>query len=307
MKRFNVFCGILRIGGLFLVSFSLSVATSFAQEKLPYSAEKLIKGYKSYEKEISEKAAKLIDDRRLETIKKLEAESAKQAKAGNSSAARAVLEIASALTEGTDVEAFPAEPSGSSPDSRWTSLFQPQSLPDSWIIPKDPDGGWEYSEGALQMKSVFDDATILHDAPKGDLVVRLKMKLEENGNKETKNKDKTAGIGFINSRESLVLAHVNSSGNISGYTTFGEDSNLGSKRSSACQGKFSDVQMAWVGTYFLVFAREKLLIKSDLMVSRNTAKISLLADNSLASFSGVEYLKPTLEDLKRLASGKPIK
>lgn len=277
---------------------------SFSQERLPYAVQKLIKDYEAYEKDITEKASELIKKKRLATIKTLELESAKLTKTGNDVLARAVLELASAMTEGKELSV--SEGNEASGNSRWNSLFKPESLPDTWIIPEDPDGGRDYAEGVLLMKSVFEDSVALHEAPEGDLVVRLKLKIEDNDNKDTKNERKTASVGFINSKESLVLASVNPSGTVSGYTNITPETDLGNEKSGLREGKFTEVQIAWVATYFLVFVKDKLLIKSDVGIPRGTAKISLLADNSNASFSDVEYLKPTLDDLKKMAAGKPL-
>ncbi len=277
---------------------------SFSQERLPYAVQKLIKDYEAYEKDITEKASELIKKKRLTTIKTLELESAKLTKTGNDALARAVLELASAMTEGKELSV--SESNEASGNSRWNSLFKPESLPDTWIIPEDPDGGRDYAGGVLLMKSVFEDSVALHEAPEGDLVVRLRLKIEDNDNKDTKDERKTASVGFINSKESLVLASVNPSGTVSGYTNITPETDLGNEKSGLREGKFTEVQIAWVATYFLVFVKDKLLIKSDVGIPRGTAKISLLADNSNASFSDVEYLKPTLDDLKKMAAGKPL-
>ena len=277
---------------------------SFSQERLPYAVQKLIKDYDAYEKDITEKASELIKKKRLTTIKTLELESAKLTKTGNDALARAVLELASAMTEGKELSV--SESNEASGNSRWNSLFKPESLPDTWIIPEDPDGGRDYAGGVLLMKSVFEDSVALHEAPEGDLVVRLRLKIEDNDNKDTKDERKTASVGFINSKESLVLASVNPSGTVSGYTNITPETDLGNEKSGLREGKFTEVQIAWVATYFLVFVKDKLLIKSDVGIPRGTAKISLLADNSNASFSDVEYLKPTLDDLKKMAAGKPL-
>jgi hypothetical protein len=279
-------------------------ADSFSQERLPYAIQKLVKEYEAYEKDINEKASELIKKKRLATIKTLELESSKLTKAGNDALARAVLELASAMTEGKEVSV--SETNDASGNSRWNSLFKPESLPDTWIIPEDPDGGMDYGEGILLMKSVFEDSVALHEAPEGDLVVRLKLKIEDNDNKDTKDERKTASIGFINSKESLVLASVSPSGIVSGYTNVSPDTDLGNEKSGLREGKFTEVQIAWVSTFFLVFVKDKLLIKSDVGIPRGTAKISLLADNSNASFSDVEYLKPTLDDLKKMAADKAL-
>jgi hypothetical protein len=271
---------------------------------LPYAVQKLIKDYETYEKDITEKASELIKKKRLATIKTLELESAKLTKTGNDALARTVLELASAMTEGKELSV--SESNETSGDSRWNSLFKPESLPDTWIIPEDPDGGRDYAGGVLLMKSVFEDSVALHEAPEGDLVVRLRLKIEDNDNKDTKDERKTASVGFINSKESLVLASVNPSGTVSGYTNITPETDLGNEKSGLREGKFTEVQIAWVATYFLVFVKDKLLIKSDVGIPRGTAKISLLADNSNASFSDVEYLKPTLDDLKKMAAGNPL-
>jgi hypothetical protein len=277
---------------------------SFSQERLPYAVQKLIKDYETYEKDITEKASELIKKKRLATIKTLELESAKLTKTGNDALARTVLELASAMTEGKELSV--SESNETSGDSRWNSLFKPESLPDTWIIPEDPDGGRDYAGGVLLMKSVFEDSVALHEAPEGDLVVRLRLKIEDNDNKDTKDERKTASVGFINSKESLVLASVNPSGTVSGYTNITPETDLGNEKSGLREGKFTEVQIAWVATYFLVFVKDKLLIKSDVGIPRGNAKISLLADNSNASFSDVEYLKPTLDDLKKMAAGNPL-
>lgn len=277
---------------------------SFSQERLPYAVQKLIKDYEAYEKDITEKASELIKKKRLATIKTLELESAKLTKTGNDALARAVLELASAMTEGKELSV--SESNEASGNSRWNSLFKPESLPDTWIIPEDPDGGRDYVGGVLLMKSVFEDSVAFHEAPEGDLVVRLRLKIEDNDNKDTKDERKTASVGFINSKESLVLVSVNPSGTVSGYTNITPETDLGNEKSGLREGKFTEVQIAWVATYFLVFVKDKLLIKSDVGIPRGTAKISLLADNSNASFSDVEYLKPTLDDLKKMAAGKPL-
>jgi hypothetical protein len=271
---------------------------------LPYAVQKLIKDYETYEKDITEKASELIKKKRLATIKTLELESAKLTKTGNDALARTVLELASAMTEGKELSV--SESNETSGDSRWNSLFKPESLPDTWIIPEDPDGGRDYAGGVLLMKSVFEDSVALHEAPEGDLVVRLRLKIEDNDNKDTKDERKTASVGFINSKESLVLASVNPSGTVSGYTNITPETDLGNEKSGLREGKFTEVQIAWVATYFLVFVKDKLLIKSDVGIPRGNAKISLLADNSNASFSDVEYLKPTLDDLKKMAAGNPL-
>ena len=122
-------------------------ADSFSQEKLPYAVQKLIKDYEAYEKDINEKASELINKKRLATIKTLELESSKLTRAGNDTLARAVLELASAMTEGKQLSVSKSNEAAG--NSRWNPLFKPESLPKTWKIPEDPEGGWDYTEEVL--------------------------------------------------------------------------------------------------------------------------------------------------------------
>ena len=90
-------------------------------------------------------------------------------------------------------------------ESKWSNLFSPEELPKSWIITKDPDGGWDYKEGVFIMKCLFDDSVALHDAPEGDVVVRLKGKIEDNENKE--NRFRRINVRKIVSLEDIVKAN----------------------------------------------------------------------------------------------------
>ena len=186
-------------------------------------------------------------------------------------------------------------------------MFSDEDLPKSWIFTEDPDGGWDFKGGVFLMKSIFEDSVVLHDAPEGNLVVKLKVKIDDNENKENESERKHVGVGFINSRESLVFGYLSLEGNAYGYTNINPEIDLGYVKSGVREGKFADVQLAWVGTYFLMFVNDKMLIKSDLGIERGTAKISLMTENCFSSFSNVHHMKPNLEDLKRLASGKPLK
>lgn len=292
-----------------LLSIISSISFTRAQEPLPFSTQKLLKDYNEYKKDIRDKATQLIEKKRLDTIKALEKQSNELTKRGNNEMARTVLELASALSEGKELsgDSDSISDSTDNEEKSWVDLFSGEELPKSWIFTEDPDGGWDFKGGVLLMKSIFEDSVVLHDAPEGNIVVKLKVKIDDNENKENESERKHVGVGFINSRESLVFGYLSLEGNTYGYTNINPEIDLGYVKSGVREGKFADVQLAWVGTYFLMFVNDKMLIKSDLGIERGTAKISLMTENCFSSFSNVHHIKPNLEDLKRLASGKPLK
>ena len=292
-----------------LLSIISSISFTRAQEPLPFSTQKLLKDYNEYKKDIRDKATQLIEKKRLDTIKALEKQSNELTKRGNNEMARTVLELASALSEGKELsgDSDSISDSTDNEEKSWVDLFSGEELPKSWIFTEDPDGGWDFKGGVLLMKSIFEDSVVLHDAPEGNIVVKLKVKIGDNENKENESERKHVGVGFINSRESLVFGYLSLEGNAYGYTNINPEIDLGYVKSGVREGKFADVQLAWVGTYFLMFVNDKMLIKSDLGIERGTAKISLMTENCFSSFSNVHHIKPNLEDLKRLASGKPLK
>ena len=292
-----------------LLSIISSISFTRAQEPLPFSTQKLLKDYNEYKKDIRDKATQLIEKKRLDTIKALEKQSNELTKRGNNEMARTVLELASALSEGKELSGDSDSISDftDNEEKSWVDLFSGEELPKSWIFTEDPDGGWDFKGGVLLMKSIFEDSVVLHDAPEGNIVVKLKVKIDDNENKENESERKHVGVGFINSRESLVFGYLSLEGNAYGYTNINPEIDLGYVKSGVREGKFADVQLAWVGTYFLMFVNDKMLIKSDLGIERGTAKISLMTENCFSSFSNVHHIKPNLEDLKRLASGKPLK
>ena len=292
-----------------LLSIISSISFTRAQEPLPFSTQKLLKDYNEYKKDIRDKATQLIEKKRLDTIKALEKQSNELTKRGNNEMARTVLELASALSEGKELsgDSDSISDSTDNEEKSWVVLFSGEELHKSWIFKEYPDGGFDFKGGVLLMKSIFEDSVVLHDAPEGNLVVKLKVKIDDNENKENESERKHVGVGFINSRESLVFGYLSLEGNAYGYTNINPEIDLGYVKSGVREGKFADVQLAWVGTYFLMFVNDKMLIKSDLGIERGTAKISLMTENCFSSFSNVHHIKPNLEDLKRLASGKPLK
>ena len=292
-----------------LLSIISSISFTRAQEPLPFSTQKLLKDYNEYKKDIRDKATQLIEKKRLDTIKALEKQSNELTKRGDNEMARTVLELASALSEGKELsgDSDSISDSTDNEEKSWVDLFSGEELPKSWTFTEDPDGGWDFKGGVLLMKSIFEDSVVLHDAPEGNIVVKLKVKIDDNENKENESERKHVGVGFINSRESLVFGYLSLEGNAYGYTNINPEIDLGYVKSGVREGKFADVQLAWVGTYFLMFVNDKMLIKSDLGIERGTAKISLMTENCFSSFSNVHHIKPNLEDLKRLASGKPLK
>ncbi len=306
MRKLSMRINITLVVFLF-INFFYSIV--YSQDRVPFATKKLVKEYEDYESDIRNKASQLIEKKRVETIGALEKQSAALSRSGNAEMARAVLEMASSLSDRKEISGDTSnseEISSELSKSKWSNLFSPEELPKSWIITKDPDGGWDYKEGVFIMKCLFDDSVALHDAPEGDVVVRLKGKIEDNENKENADERKHAGFGFINSKDSLVMGYVSLEGNAYGYTNINPGVDLGYLKSGSREGKFFDVQMAWVGTYFLMFVNDKLLIKSDVGIERGTAKISLLGENCFSSFASVQHMKPSLADLKRLASGKPL-
>ncbi len=271
-----------------------------AEAELPFAADVLVSDFEAYQKEIRQKADDLVAERRRTTIAKLEAEAAKQSKAGNTDAARAIL----AVVEGWRADAGAAEKAAELAARRWTPLFETDNLPAGWNMPEEPDGGWEYKSGTLEMQSLKKYAVALHEAPPGDLVVRAKMKLDPNGDDE---KEQQAGIGFIASEDSVLAAIAQAPGLMIAYGNVGGGEKLlGMERSAACQRKFSEVEVAWVGSRFMVFARGKLLINTDVKARRGKAGIALSAHNAAASFREVEFRVPNRDDLARLKAGKSI-
>ena len=279
-----------------LLSIISSISFTRAQEPLPFSTQKLLKDYNEYKKDIRDKATQLIEKKRLDTIKALEKQSNELTKRGNNEMARTVLELASALSEGNELsgDSDSISDSTDNEEKSWVDLFSDEELPKSWIFTEDPDGGWDFKGGVFLMKSIFEDSVILHDAPEGNLVVKLKVKIDDNENKENESERKHVGVGFINSRESLVFGYLSLEGNAYGYTNINPEIDLGYVKSGVREGKFADVQLAWVGTYFLMFVNDKMLIKSDLGIERGTAKISLMNENCFSSFSNVHQMKPNL-------------
>lgn len=89
-------------------------------------------------------------------------------------------------------------------------------------------------------------------------------------------------------------------------TVEGAGKMVGMGASTACQRKFTEVQMAWIGHRFMVFARGKLLVDADVKAPRGKAPLALSANNASAHFRDVEIRSPDASDLARLKSGKPV-
>ena len=227
-----------------LLSIISSISFTRAQEPLPFSTQKLLKDYNEYKKDIRDKATQLIEKKRLDTIKALEKQSNELTKRGNNEMARTVLELASALSEGKELsgDSDSISDSTDNEEKSWVDLFSGEELPKSWTFTEDPDGGWDFKGGVLLMKSIFEDSVVLHDAPEGNIVVKLKVKIDDNENKENESERKHVGVGFINSRESLVFGYLSLEGNAYGYTNINPEIDLGYVKSGVREGKFADVQ-----------------------------------------------------------------
>ena len=271
------------------------------EDELPVRAKTLVKKMESYRRDISERAQDLIDAKLTEVKKALEVELSRQIKAGNAPAARAIV----AVVEKWNAEQEKTQEQEEIVNSRWQPLFHGESLPKSWTIAKEADGGWDFTAGTLEMQSVLNDAVLLHNAAPGDIVLRGELQVINDGNPR---EDHRVGIGFIDSKERTAIAYTHAPGTIFVHSAMlPGDGLLGHEKSSACQKKFSELQVAWVGTRFMVFAAGKLLVDQDIGSPRGGDDIALLATNASGLFRNVGFRVPDSEDLKRLNSRRPLK
>jgi hypothetical protein len=270
------------------------------EDELPVRAKVLVEEMEDYRRDISKKAQDLIETKLTKVKQGLEAELNRQIKAGNAPAARAILAV---------VEKWNAEQEKTQQqqavNSDWEPLFHGVSLPKSWTIAKEADGGWDYASGTLEIQSVLKGAVLLHNAEPGNIVLRGEVQVINDGNPR---EDHRVGIGFIDSKERTAIAYTHAPGTIFVHSAMQPgDGLLGHEKSSACQKKFSELQVAWVGTRFMVFAAGKLLIDQDIGSPRGGDDIALLATNASGLFRNVGFRVPDGEDLKRLNSRKPLK
>ena len=89
-------------------------------------------------------------------------------------------------------------------------------------------------------------------------------------------------------------------------TVDGAGKMVGIEASTACQHKFTEVQVAWIGHRFMVFARGKLLVDADVKAPRGKAPLALSANNASAHFRDVEIRSPDASDIERIKSGRPV-
>ena len=287
-----------------LAAFSLclaivSLAPVSADEKLPFAAEVAIEEFEKYRADIEKKAADVISKKRAETVAKLEAEAAKLSRSSNAEAAARVLEIAKAMRAEEEAERKVAELAA----RRWVPLMEGESLPAGWAIPGEPDGGWRYTGGELELQSLLKYATVLHELPPGDVVVRAELKLDPNGKGEKENQ---AGIAFVRGEDQIIGAVAQAPGLILAYGKSGGAPLLEIEKSSACQKKFSEIQIARIGKRFLVFARGKLIHDCDVKVVRVGSNLALLANNAKGHYRKVEYRMVDRDDRARLEAGKAV-
>jgi hypothetical protein len=78
------------------------------------------------------------------------------------------------------------------------------------------------------------------------------------------------------------------------------------EKSSACQNKFTELQIAWFGKRVLIFSRGKLIHDCELKMERLSGSVALLANNAKGCFREVEMRVPDRNDLARLADGRPV-
>lgn len=270
------------------------------EDELPVRAKVLVEEMESYRRDISKKAQDLINVKLTKVKQGLEVELNRQIKAGNASSARAIV----AVVEKWNAEQEKTQPQQQTVHSRWKPLFHGESLPKSWTIAKEADGGWDYAAGTLEIQSVLKGAVLLHDAEPGDIVLRGELQVVNDGNPR---EDHRVGIGFIDSKERTVIAYTHAPGNIFVHSAMVPgDGLLGYEKSSACQKKFSELQVAWVGTRFMLFAAGKLLIDQDIGSPRGGDDIALLVTNASGLFRNVGFRVPDSEDLERLNSRRPL-
>ena len=98
-----------------LFALSLVLAPfAIADDKLPFAAEVLIERYEVYQKDIQQKAAKVIADKRAETIANLKSEAARQKRTGNNEAAAQIVRKIAEVHNGSAHVCAPAGGKGCS-------------------------------------------------------------------------------------------------------------------------------------------------------------------------------------------------
>ena len=253
-----------------------------AEDELPVRAKVLVEEMEDYRRDISKKAQDLINAKLSKIKKGLEIELNRQIKSGNAAGARAIVSV---------VEKWNGE--------------QEQHQREQDVAREGED--WEYSGGTLQSQSVAkgEGAVFLHKAEPGDIVIRGELQVVNNGDPQ---EDHRVGIGFIDSKERTIIAYTHAPGTIFVHSSLlPGDGLLGHEKSSACQKKFSELQVAWVGTRVMLFVAGKLLIEQDIATRRGGDDIALLTSNAAGLFKNVGFRVPDSDDLKRLQSRKPLK
>jgi hypothetical protein len=272
------------------------------EDELPVRAKVLVEEMEDYRRDISKKAEELISAKLTKVKKGLEIELNRQIKSGNAAGARAIVEV----VEKWNAEQEKAQLLEQLSNSRWESLFHGESLPTSWTVAREGET-WEYASGILESQSSAkgEGAVFLHKATPGDIVIRGELQVINNGDPLEEHR---VGIGFIDSRERTILAYTHAPGTIFVHSSLlPGDGLLGQEKSSACQKKLSQIQMAWVGARLMLFVEGKLLIDRDIETPRGGDDIALLTTNASGLFRNVGFRVPDSADLKRLESRKPLK
>ena len=277
-------------------------ATVFCQEDLPVRAKVLVEEMDNYKQEISQKAQELIGAKMSKIKASLEVEMKRQINSGNTEGARAILAVVEKWNNEQQVQQRRVEIA----NARWKELFFGESLPSDWDVVRE-GASWKYSEGILNSESDSEKegAVFMHKIEPGDIVVRGELQVVDSGDPREEHR---VGIGFIDSKERVTVAYTHAPGTIFVHSSlFPGDGLLGHEKSSACQKKFSELQVAWIGTRFMLFVSGRLLIDQDIGARRGGDDLALLANNSTGLFRNVGFRVPDEEDLKRLNSRKALK
>ncbi|MCP4847675.1 MAG: hypothetical protein GY899_07000 [Verrucomicrobiaceae bacterium] len=273
-----------------------------AEDELPVRAKALVEEMDDYRRDITKKAQELIDAKLTKIKKGLEIELNRQLKSGNAEGARAIVAVVEKWNADHETHQREVEVA----NARWRALFQGESLPTSWTVAREGED-WEYSGGTLKSQSSAkaEGAVFLHKAEPGDIVIRGELQVINNGDPGD---DHRVGIGFIDSKERTIIAYSHAPGTIFVHSSLLlGDGLLAHEKSSACQKKFSELQLAWVGTTFMLFVEGKLLIEQDIATARGGDDIALLTANAAGLFRNVGFRVPDSDDLKRLKSKKALK
>lgn len=284
-----------------MISAFLLAGLSAKDVELPFTARVLLEELERYEKDIAAKARAAVSKKRAETISRLQLEATKQKRTSSPEVHAALIRKITDLQDQERAEVAAVAEA----EKRWKPLMEPDNLPKAWTFPKNPDGGWSYDSGTLEMTSVTKYAAALCEVPPGDLILRAKLKMV--GVDAPDGKEKQAGIGFLTgTAEQAVYALAQAPGAVIGFSSVGGEKILGMEKNTAGQRKFSEFQVAWVGDALSVFVNGKLVISSKMPHPRAAGYASLFANRAQCFVKEIEYRQPDSKDKERLAKGKAV-